>query len=195
MALVVMTLPFGTSLAADMVFQGLRYVAHSLNVSFDTVTRLPDCYVGGFVLGLFLSGLFADWCGWNRLYLGSMLAWSVASLGCGMATNFAVLAITAVLLALAAGGMVGSGAIFLLHISSRWSRPVALTWLAALAVLQAGGWIPFAGQWLRFAEWFCANYPWRWGFYMGVPFGLIAAGLCALVFGWERAGGGQKGTA
>jgi DHA2 family multidrug resistance protein len=182
-----MVLPFGTGAVADMVYQGLPYVAGSLSASLDAVSRLPVCYLGGFALGLFLSGWLTERCGWKRLYLGCTLAWTVANCGCGLATSLVVLAMTVALLALAAGGMVGSGAVFLLHISSGWSRGLALTWLAALAVLHAGGWTPYP-------EWICYRYSWRWGFYLGVPFGLVAAGLSALAFGWDQSGKARDGS-
>lgn len=133
----------------------------------------------GYVLALAtvtpLAGWAADRFGAKRLFIGSVLAFTLGSLLCTMASNIAALIVFRVLQGFG-GGLVMP---IVMTILAREAGPKRLGRLMAVAgtpmlLGPVGG--PILGGWLIY------EFGWKWIFLINLPIGLITIALAAAVF-------------
>ncbi|WP_205878006.1 DHA2 family efflux MFS transporter permease subunit [Mycobacterium camsae] len=147
--------------------------------AFDTTQAVVAWTMTGYTLALAavipLAGWAADRFGTKRLFIGSVLAFTLGSLLCAMAPTINLLISFRVLQGLG-GGMLMP---LVLTILTREAGPRRMgRVLAVLGIPMLLGPVfgPVLGGWL------IDSFSWPWIFWINLPIGLIAACLAALVF-------------
>ena len=124
-----------------------------------------------------MCGVFSGWLidRYNRarIIAWAMGAWSLCTLACGMATNFATLALAR------AGVGVGESAIVPAAMATIADRYPEERRPFAMGVFYAGGMVGILLAWTA-GGWVAQAWGWRAAFLMAGPPGLILAGLIAL---------------
>ncbi len=179
----------------------------SIVVSLASWTELREAswiingYLLAYVVTMPLAGRLADQWGVRRLFLAGLGVFSVGSLLAGLSPSLEALIGARLLQAVGGGVLVPVGTAAASHLFGEQGRPRALGVIGALTFLgMAAG--PFVGAWIiggihpaqaldgagiidgpvRTA----LEAPWRYVFYINVPIGIAAFGLCwAAAYGWE----------
>jgi EmrB/QacA subfamily drug resistance transporter len=122
-----------------------------------------------------LTGWAADRFGTKRLFIGSVLAFTVGSLLCAVASNILQLITFRVVQGIGGGMLLPLGFMILTRAAgpARLGRLMSILSIPMLLAPIAG---PILGGWLIDT----AN--WRWIFLINLPFGLATAALAAIVF-------------
>jgi DHA2 family multidrug resistance protein len=122
-----------------------------------------------------LTGWAADRFGTKRLFLSSLLFFSVGSLLCAMAFNINLLLISRMIQGLGAGMLVPLPVMILTREAgpNRLGRLMAITGIPMMFGPIAG---PILGGWL------IDSLSWRWIFLINLPIGFLALVLAAIIF-------------
>ncbi len=122
-----------------------------------------------------LTGWAADRFGTKRLFIGSVLAFTMGSLLCGAASNILQLIIFRVVQGIGGGMLLPLGFMILTRAAgpARLGRLMSILSIPMLLAPIAG---PILGGWL------IDTASWRWIFLINLPFGLATAVLAAIVF-------------
>ncbi len=122
-----------------------------------------------------LTGWAADRFGTKRLFIGSVLAFTMGSLLCAVASNILQLIIFRVVQGIGGGMLLPLGFMILTRASgpARLGRLMSILSIPMLLAPIAG---PILGGWL------IDTASWRWIFLINLPFGLATAVLAAIVF-------------
>jgi MFS transporter, DHA2 family, multidrug resistance protein len=136
-------------------------------------------YMLAFATVIPISGWAADRFGTKRLFMGSVLLFTLGSLLCAMAPNILLLIIFRVIQGMGGGMLLPLSFVIL----TRESGPKRLGRLVALGAVPfligpVGG--PILGGWLIGA------YGWKWIFLINLPIGLTAFALAAILFPKDR---------
>src|SRR5690606_23671677 len=119
-------------------------------------------------IALPLTGWLSRRFGETRLFVWATLAFTIASLLCGLAQSMGMLVVSRALQGFVAGPMYPITQSLLVSIYPREKRGQALSLLAMITVVA-----PIAGPIL--GGWITDNYSWEWIFLINVPLGVIAA--------------------
>jgi EmrB/QacA subfamily drug resistance transporter len=145
---------------------------------FHSTQAIVGWTIVGYVLGLATStpmtGWFADRFGAKRVFMGSVLAFTVCSLLCALAPNIMLLIVFRILQGLGAGPVMP----LTMTILTREAGPNRLgrvTALGAIPLLLAPVGGPMLGGWLIKA------YGWEWMFLINLPIGVAALILAAMI--------------
>lgn len=118
------------------------------------------------VIILPLSAWLGDRFGKKRYFVFSMIAFTIASILCGLATNLPMLIIARVLQGLFGGGLLAKAQAILYETFPKEELPLAQGIFGAVVI--AGPAIgPTLGGWLT------TNVGWRWIFFINLPLGII----------------------
>jgi DHA2 family multidrug resistance protein len=114
-----------------------------------------------------LSGWLAGQIGRRRVFLYSVVGFTVASALCGLAQSLPEIVIARLLQGLCGAALVPMSQAVLLDINppEKHARAMAV-WVMAVTIGPILG--PALGGWLT------ENYNWRWVFYINVPFGILS---------------------
>src|SRR4051794_20082063 len=152
----------------------LRYIAGGLSAPANDSEWVITSYLAANAIILPISGWLALRLGRRNYFLGSIAVFTLASALCGMATSLGVLIAARVLQGLAGGGLQPSSQAVLLDAFPPEKQGQAMT-VFAVAALLAPVFGPTLGGYIT------DNYGWRWIFYLNVPVGLLALGMCSAV--------------
>lgn len=122
-----------------------------------------------------LTGWLTQRIGMVRLFVGSILAFTLTSLLCGLAPSFDVLLVCRFLQGAVAGPMIPISQALLLSSFPKHKAGLALSIWAMTAVVA-----PVAGPILGGI--ITDDYSWPWIFYINVPVGLLVSGLCWRIY-------------
>ncbi|NAT78426.1 MFS transporter [Dickeya dadantii] len=148
----------------------LTTIAGNLGVSSDQSTWVITSFAVCNAISLPLTGWLARIVGQRRLFIVSVLLFSLASFLCGFSRSMTELVVFRALQGFFAGPMYPMCQTLLLMIFPPSRRNMALALLAMVTVVGpiVG---PITGGWIT------DNYSWPWIFYINVPIGLFAAGV------------------
>ena len=149
----------------------LRYIAGGLSAAVVDAEWVITSYLAANAIVLPVSGWLSAHLGRRNYFLGSIALFTIASGLCGMATSLEEIILFRVLQGLAGGGLQPCTQGVLLDSFPPEKQGSAMT-LFAIAALIA----PILGPPL--GGWITDNYSWRWIFYINIPVGLLALGLC-----------------
>ncbi|MGH6674195.1 MAG: MFS transporter [Xanthobacteraceae bacterium] len=153
-----------TSVDSTIVATALRSLQHGLQTSINWAGWTITAYAFGLVLMLPVSGKLSERYGRRRVFLGSIVIFTAASLGCGLADNIYVLiALRAVQAAGGAGVTPSATGIVVDHFGRERDRAVSLFG----SIFPIGSMIGpiFGGL-------FVAYWSWRGVFFVNMPLGL-----------------------
>ena len=149
----------------------LRYIAGGLSAPATDSEWVITSYLAANAIILPISGWLGTRLGRRNYFLLSIALFTLASALCGMASSLNALIAFRVLQGLAGGGLQPSSQGVLLDAFPPEKQGTAMT-LFGIAALLA----PVVGPTL--GGFITDNYGWRWIFYLNVPVGLLAFGMC-----------------
>ncbi len=157
------------SVDSTIVATALRSIQDGLHASINWVGWTITAYAFGFVVMLPISGKLSDRFGRRKVFLGSVVTFTVASLCCGLADNIALLIALRVLQAAGGAGFTPSATgIVVDHFGDARDRAVSLFG----SIFPVGAMIGpiFGGLFVTF-------WTWRGIFFINVPIGLAVMAL------------------
>ena len=153
------------SIDSTIVATALHSIQQGLGASINLVSWTITAYSFGFVLMLPISGKLAERFGRRQVFIGSTIAFTLASLGCGMADNIYLLIVLRALQAAGGAGFTPTATgIIVEHFGSARDRYVSLFG----SIFPVGAMIGPV-----FGGYFVAYSSWRDVFFVNVPIGLI----------------------
>ncbi|RKP45494.1 DHA2 family efflux MFS transporter permease subunit [Trinickia fusca] len=171
LALLTVGLAFGTFmevLDTSIANVAVPTISGSLGVATSDGTWVISSYSVAAAIAVPLTGWLARRVGEVRLFTLSVLAFTIASALCGLATNFESLIGFRLLQGLVSGPMVPLSQTILMRSYPPQKRGLALG-LWAMTVIVAPIFGPVMGGWIT------DNYTWPWIFYINLPIGVLSA--------------------
>ena len=155
-------------LDTTIVNVALPHIAGTLSVSYDESTWALTSYLVANSIVLPISAWFARLIGRKRYFVICIIAFTVCSFLCGIATNLFQLIIFRVLQGFFGGGLQPNQQSIILDTFPPAQRGRAFS-LTAIATVVAPVLGPTIGGWIT------DSFSWRWVFYINVPVGLLTA--------------------
>jgi MFS transporter, DHA2 family, multidrug resistance protein len=139
----------------------------SLSATQDQMTWVLTSYIVATAIMTPLSGWLAGQIGRRRVFVSSIIGFTIASALCGLARSLPDVIIARLLQGLCGAALVPMSQAVLLDINPPEKHARAMSiWVMAVTLGPILG--PALGGWLT------DNYNWRWVFYINVPFGILA---------------------
>lgn len=152
----------------------LPHMQAALGANRETVAWVLTSYIVATAIVMPVTGWLAGRYGARRLFVVATIGFTIASMACGLATS-----LTGMIAFRVAQGCFGAflaplsqGVMFDIYPREKHAQAVAI-WGAGVMVGPILG--PVVGGWLT------DTFDWRYIFFINLPFGLLAAGLAALV--------------
>jgi EmrB/QacA subfamily drug resistance transporter len=165
---------------AQFDFFVVTVAAPSLERELDAGPAALQLIVGGYIFayaaGMITGGRLGDLYGYRRMFVGGMIAFTIASLLCGIAPNPAVLVVARLVQGLTAAMMVPQVLAVITAVFPAATRSRALGWYGMAGGLGSIAGFVFGGLLLT-ADVF--GLGWRVIFLMNVPIGAVGAVLAA----------------
>jgi len=152
----------------------LRHMAGGLSAPVTDGEWVITSYLAANAIILPISGWLSVRLGRRNYFLLSIAVFTLASALCGMSTSLNALIAARVLQGLAGGGLQPSSQGVLLDAFPREKQGTAMTAFGIAALLA-----PVVGPTL--GGYITDNYGWRWIFYLNLPVGLFALGMCSVL--------------
>ncbi|VTU26895.1 Multidrug resistance protein B [Variovorax sp. SRS16] len=145
----------------------LPHMQGSLQASQDQITWVLTSYIVAAAIALPLTGWLCGQWGRRKVFLISVIGFTVASALCGLATSLLGIVAARLLQGIFGASLVPLSQAVLLDINPREKVGQAMAiWGAGIMVGPILG--PMLGGWLT------ENFDWRWVFFINLPVGLIA---------------------
>ena len=172
-AIAVMFGTFMVVLDTTVVNVSLSYIAGSLSATVQEATWVLTSYIAANAIILPMTGWLASFFGRKRLLIGSITAFTAASMLCGIAPTLPVLVIFRIIQGATGGVMQPLSQAILLEAFPPQDRGKAMGfWGFGIVVAPILG--PVLGGWLT------DNWSWRWVFYINIPVGVASVLLTRL---------------
>lgn len=173
-AVAVMLATFMVVLDTSIATVALPYIAGNLGATQDEATWVLTSYLVANAIVLPASSWLASFFGRKRFLIGCIIVFTLASLGCAMATSMTMLVVARVLQGAGGGAMQPLSQAILLESFPPAKRGAAMA-LFGVGVVFAPTIGPILGGWLT------DTYSWRWAFYINLPVGVLAVFLISLL--------------
>jgi DHA2 family multidrug resistance protein len=161
----------------------LPHIQGSVSAAQDQITWVLTSYIIATGLMTPLSGWLAQKIGRKRMFLYSIVGFTVASMLCGIATSLPEIVIFRLLQGIAGASMMPLSQSVMLDLYPQRQIPqVMAIWSSAVILGPIVG--PALGGYLT------ENFSWRWVFYINVPIGILA--FVGLNFFMDRDEGGRE---
>jgi DHA2 family multidrug resistance protein len=155
----------------SIVNVALTEMQNSLGATLSQVSWVVSSYAVANVIILPMTAWLGDRFGKKRYFVFSLVAFTLASMLCGVATNLPMLIFARVLQGLGGGGLLAKAQSILFETFPREEQAMAQGFFGAIVI--AGPAIgPTLGGYL------VTNVDWRWIFFINVPVGIAAVILC-----------------
>lgn len=152
--------------------------------SFDSTQAVVAWTITGYALALAavipLAGWAADRFGTKRIFMGSVLAFTLGSLLCAIAPNITFLVASRVVQGLG-GGMLAPLILTIVNREAGPQRVGRVMAVLGIPIVLGPAFGPVLGGWL------IDSYGWQWIFWINLPVGAAAFGLAAVVFPRDQA--------
>lgn len=146
------------------------YIAGNLSVSADEGTWVITSFSASNAIVLPLTGWLSDYFGRVRLFVYSLLLFSLASFLCGFSTSLTMLVICRVLQGAVAGSLIPLSQSLLLLSNPPDKQGSALGFWGMIVIVA-----PVLGPIL--GGYITQEYSWPWIFYINIPIGIFAAAV------------------
>jgi DHA2 family multidrug resistance protein len=161
----------------------LPHIQGSVSAAQDQITWVLTSYIIATGLMTPLSGWLAQKIGRKRMFLYSIVGFTIASMLCGIATSLPEIVIFRLLQGVAGASMMPLSQSVMLDLYPQRQIPqVMAIWSSAVILGPIVG--PAIGGYLT------ENFSWRWVFYINVPIGILA--FVGLNFFMDRDEGGRE---
>lgn len=148
----------------------IPYIAGNLSVSSDDGTWVITSFAASNAIVLPLTGWLSDYFGRVRLFVWSVLLFSLTSFLCGLSTSLTMLVFFRILQGAVAGALIPLSQSLMVASNPPEKVGAALGfWAMIVVVAPVLG--PIMGGYLT------DEYSWPWIFYINVPIGLFSAGV------------------
>jgi MFS transporter, DHA2 family, multidrug resistance protein len=145
----------------------LPRIQGSLSATQDQMTWVLTSYIIAAAIMTPLSGWLAGQVGRKRVFLVSVVGFTIASALCGLAQSLPEIVLARLAQGLCGAALIPMSQAVLLDINPPKEHAKAMAvWVTAVTIGPILG--PALGGWLT------ENYNWRWVFYINVPFGILA---------------------
>jgi MFS transporter, DHA2 family, multidrug resistance protein len=145
----------------------LPRIQGSLSATQDQMTWVLTSYIVAAAIMTPLSGWLAGQIGRKRVFLVSVVGFTIASALCGLAQSLPEIVLARLAQGLCGAALIPMSQAVLLDINPPKDHAKAMAiWVMAVTIGPILG--PALGGWLT------ENYNWRWVFYINVPFGILA---------------------
>jgi DHA2 family multidrug resistance protein len=145
----------------------LPRIQGSLSTTQDQMTWVLTSYIIAAAIMTPLSGWLAGQIGRRRVFLFSIVGFTIASALCGLAQSLPQIVVARLFQGLCGAALIPMSQAVLLDINPPEKHARAMTlWVMAVIIGPILG--PVLGGWLT------ENYNWRWVFYINVPFGILS---------------------
>jgi MFS transporter, DHA2 family, multidrug resistance protein len=150
-------------------------ISGNMGVSVDSGTWVITVFAAANAVSIPLTGWLTQRFGQIRLFVASILSFTLASWLCGVAPNLPLLLIARVLQGAVAGPLIPLSQAILL---GSWPKEKSATALAFWSMTTVVG--PIAGPAL--GGWITDSYSWSWIFYINIPVGLFAGFVTWMIY-------------
>jgi DHA2 family multidrug resistance protein len=149
----------------------LPYMQGTMAASQDEINWVLTSYIVAAAIMTAPTGFMASKLGRTRLFVGSVIGFTIASILCGAAQSLGQIVLFRILQGICGAALVPLSQAVMFDIYPFERRGAAMAmWGVGVQVGPICG--PILGGWLT------AHFDWRWVFYVNVPFGIVtAAGL------------------
>lgn len=145
----------------------LPRIQGSLSATQDQMTWVLTSYIIAAAIMTPLSGWLAGQVGRKRVFMYSVVGFTIASALCGLAQSLPEIVMARLLQGICGAALIPMSQAVLLDINPPEEHAKAMAvWVMAVTIGPILG--PALGGWLT------ENYNWRWVFYINVPFGILA---------------------
>jgi MFS transporter, DHA2 family, multidrug resistance protein len=158
----------------------LPHMQGNMSATQDQISWVLTSYIVAAAIVTPLTGVLADKLGRKRIFVGSVIGFTLASMLCGMATSLEQIVVFRVLQGAFGAPLVPLSQSVILDTYPREKHGSAMA-LWGMGVMVGPILGPTLGGWLT------EYYSWRWAFYINVPLGVLALlGILAFVPETER---------
>src|SRR5450432_3394993 len=159
----------------------LPHMQGSLSASQDQITWVLTSYIIATAIMTPLSGWLSQKFGRKRMFMVSIVGFTVASMLCGIATSLPEMVVFRLLQGVFGASMMPMSQAIMLDIYPPKQIPqVMAIWSSAVILGPILG--PAIGGWLT------ENSSWRWCFYINVPIGILSVAGIYLFMGRDEGG-------
>lgn len=144
----------------------LPHMQTSLGATADTVTWVLTSYILATAIAIPITGWLSDRLGMRLLFIGAVIAFTISSMLCGIATNLPEMVLFRCLQGVSAAFIGPLSQTVLLDINKPSQHAKAMS-IWGMGVMIGPIFGPVLGGWLT------ENFSWRWVFYVNVPVGII----------------------
>jgi DHA2 family multidrug resistance protein len=155
----------------SIVNVALTDMQSSLGATLEQIGWVVSSYAVANVIILPLTAWLGDRFGKRRYFVFSLIAFTLSSILCGMATTLPMLIAARVLQGLGGGGLLAKAQSFLFETFPKEEQAMAQGFFGAIVI--AG---PTIGPTL--GGWIVTNVSWRWIFFINIPVGIVAVIMC-----------------
>ncbi|WP_144153447.1 DHA2 family efflux MFS transporter permease subunit [Paraburkholderia sp. BCC1885] len=167
-AIVVTLAAFMEVLDTTIVNVALPHIAGTMSASYDEATWTLTSYLVANGIVLPISGFLARVLGRKRYFLICIVAFTICSFLCGIATNLTQLIVFRLLQGFFGGGLQPNQQSIILDTFPPEQRGRAFS-ISAVAIVVAPVLGPTLGGWIT------DNFTWRWVFLLNVPVGVLTS--------------------
>lgn len=150
----------------------LTDIAGNLGVTIEDVSWVVTSYAIANVIVIPMTGFLQRYFGRKNYYIASIIIFTIASFGCGFATNLWMLVAFRFLQGIGGGALLSTSQGLMYDAFPPSQRPLASA-LFGMGIVMGPTLGPTLGGYI------IDNYHWSWMFYINVPIGIIAVLLSA----------------
>jgi DHA2 family multidrug resistance protein len=170
----------------SIVNVALPYMQGNLGATLSEIGWVSTSYSIANVIVIPLSAWLGLRFGKKRYFIFSLIAFVLASVLCGMATNLSSLIIGRVLQGLGGGGLLAKAQALMFETVPREEQAKAST-IFSLGVIGGPAIGPALGGYLT------DNFNWRWIFFINIPLGILAVWMATTFLPPDEPGARKKG--
>jgi MFS transporter, DHA2 family, multidrug resistance protein len=156
----------------SIVNVALPYMQGNLDATLSEIGWVSTSYSIANVIVIPLSAWLGLRFGKKRYFIFSLVAFVLASILCGLATNLTLLILGRIVQGLGGGGLIAKGQALMFETVPREEQAMAST-VFSLGVIGGPAIGPALGGYLT------DNFGWRWIFFINIPLGIIAVWMAS----------------
>ena len=164
---------FMAILDVQVVATSLPAIGGALSIARERISWIQTAYLIAEIIAIPLTGLLIRVLGMRRLFVVSIILFTLASIGCALSGGFETLIGFRIVQGFAGGVLIPTvfSAVFLLFPVERQGLATMLAGVLAVLAPTVG---PIVGGWIT------STFSWRWLFLINVTPGVVTAGVVAL---------------